>query len=140
MILYSGMSALAACAARAPEEVIVNWGPRDPAYEIPEHLRAAHDQQRQRRLDAAQFQQQVTALYEQLRSDPRFGGLLLHWDPEPHAIVMFTGDAEAQLRRYTTNPRFRPQRVDLTLAQLEQMKRIRPRSVGAGAAMLLGRR
>lgn len=35
---------------------------------------------------------------------------------------MFTGDAEARLRQYTSDPRHRAKSVDLTLAQLEALK------------------
>ena len=71
---------------------------------------------------AARFQQEAQHVYERVRTDPKFGGFILRWAPEPHAIVMFIGDATAQLGRYTTDPRFRAQRVELTLAQLERMK------------------
>ena len=57
-----------------------------------------------------------------VQSDPHFGGIVVHGPPDPHVVVMFTGDAEARLRSYTSDPRYRARRVDLTLSQLEAMK------------------
>ena len=74
------------------------------------------------RLTAARFQQEAQVIHERVQSDPAFGGFVLRWEPQPHALVMFTGDAEARLRRYTSDPRFRSQSVELTLAELERMK------------------
>jgi hypothetical protein len=120
VLIGLGAAALAACAVRAPQpETIVNVGPRDPANEIPERLRAPQVQQRE---EMAGFQQEAGRVHELVRRDPHFGGFILRWSPEPHAVVMFTGDAEARLRRYTRNPRYKAQRVELTLAQLEAMK------------------
>ena len=59
---------------------------------------------------------------DRVSADPNFGGFIFRSEPEPHAIVMFTGDAEARLRHYTRDPRFRAQIVDITLAELERMK------------------
>jgi len=74
------------------------------------------------RVQQAGFQQEAHRLHLRVQQDPDFGGIILRWVPEPHGIVMFTGDAEARLRRYTLDPRFKAQRVDLTLAELERMK------------------
>ena len=70
----------------------------------------------------AAFQTEAAEVHERVRSDPNFGGFIFRHVPEPHAVIMFTGDAQARLRRYTNDPRYRAQRVDLTLAQLEAMK------------------
>ena len=130
-----GAAALAGCATGPPpaaappltptpvqapqRDIVTTVGPRDPAYAIPERLRQQHLAQREA---VASFQQEAQAVHERVRGDPAFGGFILRWSPEPHAVVMFTGDAEARLRRYTADPRFRGQRVELTLAQLERMK------------------
>jgi hypothetical protein len=68
------------------------------------------------------FQREASMLHERVRSDPYFGGFILRSSPQPHAVVMFTRDAEARLLRYTRDPRFRALRVELTLAELEAMK------------------
>ena len=127
VLLCVAAAALAGCAAREPEpqpqpDVTVYVGKRDPAHEIPERFRQPHRQQIEERQRAADFQQVAHQLHERVRSDPAFGGLILRWQPEPHAVVMFTGDAEARLRRYTSDPRFKAMSVELTLAQLERMK------------------
>lgn len=121
-IVLVGLAAmvLAGCATRAPQpDIMVHTGPRDPAYAIPDRYRQPPPQGREQ---WAGFQSTATAIHQRVRSDPAFGGLVLRWSPEPHAVVMFTGDAEARLRRYTRDPRFRAQRVAFTLAQLEAMK------------------
>jgi hypothetical protein len=123
ILIGVGTAALAGCAARAPEpEIITYTGSRDPAYAIPQKYRDAQLQARADRFAAAQFQQEVGRVHEAVQRDPNFGGFILRWSPEPHAVVMFTGDAEARLRRYTRDPRYKAQRVELTLAQLEAMK------------------
>jgi len=68
------------------------------------------------------FQNYGHLIADRVSSDPNFGGFIFKSEPEPHAIVMFTGNAEARLRRYTRDPRFKAKRVDLTLATLERMK------------------
>lgn len=119
---------LAGCATATPPpapDVVVYLPPRDPAHEIPQHLKAPLREANERQmLEAIRFQQQGEALLVQMARDPRFGGLIFRHQPEPHAIVMFTGDAEARLRRYTTDPRFRARSVDLTLAELERQKSV----------------
>ena len=130
ILIGLGAAAIAGCATaprplappsvQAPQREVVTYvGPRDPAYAIPERLRQGHLAQREA---VARFQQEAQVIHERVRGDPAFGGFILRWSPEPHALVMFTGDAEARLRRYTADPRFRAQRVELTLAQLERMK------------------
>jgi hypothetical protein len=68
------------------------------------------------------FQKEAQALHERVRNDPDFAGFIIREYPRPRAIVRFTGDAMAHLRRYTTDSRFASQAADLTLAQLETMK------------------
>ena len=118
---------LAACAAAPPPtqpEVIVYVGPHDdPRYQIPEHLKGEHAADNRRRMmDAIRFQQEGEALLRRMERDPDFGGLVFRHQPEPHAIVMFTGDAAAKLSRYTSDPRYRPVSVDFALAELERQK------------------
>ena len=116
-------TALAGCATAPPPpqpEIIVYGGPpNDPRFQIPERFRI---QPRLPREQWAGFQQEAAQVHQVVRSDPAFGGFILRWSPEPHAVVMFTGDAQARLRRYTSDPRFRAQSVDLTLAELERHK------------------
>lgn len=84
---------------------------------------AAHgDPHWQRIAPAVDFQLAARGIIEQVSRDPHFGGFIFRNEPEPYAIVMFTGDAEARLRRYTSDPRYKAKRVGLTLAQLEEMK------------------
>ena len=117
-------SALANCVNSPPPQPQpqVIGRPTDPTYKIPEQLKAAHLAEREGRMAAARFQQEAQQVHERVRTDPAFGGFILRWTPTPHAVVMFTGDAEARLRRYTTDPRFHAQTVELTLSQLERMK------------------
>jgi hypothetical protein len=68
------------------------------------------------------FQQYGRQIADRVSTDPHFGGLIFRSEPEPHAIVMFTGNAQARLRRYTADSRFKARRVDFTLAELESMK------------------
>ena len=122
LLAAASAAALAGCATTPPPpepEVIITHPPRDPRFEIPERFRVAHLQQREQR---ARFQQEAGQVHQRVLHDPDFGGFILRWVPEPHAVVMFTGDAEARLRRYTNDPRFKAQRVELTLAELERMK------------------
>ena len=122
-VFWLAAAALSACATAPPPpkpEIIVYGGPpKDPRYQIPERFRDRHRLQREQ---WAGFQQQADQVHRLVASDPAFGGFILRWSPEPHAVVMFTGDAEARLRRYTSDPRFRAQKVELTLAELEAMK------------------
>jgi hypothetical protein len=126
MWMVASLVALASPAVGQPgaeREVIVYTGPRNPAYAIPPHLKEPLRRENERRMWAAvRFQSEGEALLKKMQSDPHFGGLVFEHLPEPHAIVMFTGDATARLKRYTLDPRYHPRRVDLTLAQLERMK------------------
>ena len=119
-------AALGGCAVQSPHarpepEIIVYTGlSKDPRYQVPAKYRdAARIGEREAR---ARFQQEAQAVHERVRRDPAFGGFVLRWEPEPHALVMFTGNAEARLRRYTHDVRFRAQRVELTLTELERMR------------------
>lgn len=111
---------VAGCAAAPPPppapDVTVYVGPRQ---EIPDELKARHRLEREQWVGFHQQAEHVLAL---VRNDPAFAGFLLRGSPEPHAIVMFTGDAQARLRRYTTDRRFHARTVELTLVELERMK------------------
>jgi hypothetical protein len=72
--------------------------------------------------EGAAFQLEARAVHERVRRDSNFAGFIFRHEPEPHAIVRFTGDAEARLRRYTKDPRYRAMGADLTLAELEALK------------------
>ena len=125
LLIALATAVIAGCAAApAPApDVVVYIPPRDPAYAVPEHLKAPLREANERRmLEAVSFQQHGEALMRRMQSDPAFGGMVFRHLPEPHAIVMFTGDAEARLKRYTSDPRFRPKTVELTLAELERQK------------------
>lgn len=104
------------------DEPVVFTGGKDPRYAIPQRFRDAQQAQQAARIAAERFQQSAEPIYRQVARDPRFGGFVYRWSPAPHAVVMFTGDADRRLRRYTRDPRFRAERVDFTLAQLERMK------------------
>jgi hypothetical protein len=81
-----------------------------------------HSPEWEKRAPVAAFQSEAGKVHERVRHDPYFGGFIFRDVPEPHAVVMFTRNAEARLRRYTRDPRYKAQRVDLTLSQLEAMK------------------
>ena len=74
------------------------------------------------RVHFADFQREAGRVHTLVRKDPQFGGLILKWTPEPHAVVMFTSNAEERLARYTLDPRFKARRVEWTLARLEAEK------------------
>lgn len=117
-----GTVALVACAAPAhqvePHQVPAAQpeaqAPRDPAPQPPARQPAGPE--------VLAFHDYGHVIADRVSSDPNFGGFIFKNEPEPHAIVMFTGDAEARLRRYTRDPRFKAKRVDITLAELEAMK------------------
>lgn len=112
------------CATRPPpREVIVYTGPTDPAYRIPESVKRQVQLDRERqRFAVARFQSESGPVYAAVQRDPQFGGFVFVNEPEPHALVLFTGDAESRLRRYTSDPRFKARRVEQTLAELERQK------------------
>ena len=115
--LFTCAAALLAggCAAPAPVESVL------PAviYAQPERQSASRYPAR---AEVLAFQQYGRQIADRVSRDPTFGGFVFKSEPEPHAIVMFTGNAEARLRRYTRDPRFKAKRVDITLAELEGMK------------------
>jgi len=126
LAVAAASAVLTGCAAQAAapqRETIVYVGPKDPRYAIPPQLKEPLRRDNERRmLEAARFQVEAEPVLRAVEADPGFGGFIFrHW-PEPHAIVMFTGNAEARLRRYTRDPRFRAIQVELTLAELERMK------------------
>ena len=114
------------CVARSPAsapKIIAFAGPHDPTYAVLPEYRAQLRQANQRSiLGEGQFQSEAEKVLAAAHADLHFGGLVFRSVPEPHAIVMFTGDAEARLKRYTRDPRYHARSVDLTLAQLERMK------------------
>lgn len=64
------------------------------------------------------FHRESRPLARRVRADPAFAGFVFKNDNEPHAVVLFTGDAAAHLARYTKDPRYWPKSVGLTHAQL----------------------
>jgi hypothetical protein len=68
------------------------------------------------------FHNESQQLARRVRSDPAFAGWVFKNDNEPHAVVLFTGDAAAHLARYTSDPRYRPKSVGLTQAQLRALQ------------------
>lgn len=64
------------------------------------------------------FHYESRPLIQRVRADPAFAGWVFKNDNEPHAVVLFTGDAAAHLARYTKDPRYWPKSVGLTHAQL----------------------
>ena len=68
------------------------------------------------------FQRESRALAQRVRADPAFAGFVLKNDNEPHAVVLFTGDAAVRLARYTKDPRYWPKSAGLTLRQLRALQ------------------
>ncbi|HEX8623933.1 MAG TPA: hypothetical protein VF782_02520 [Allosphingosinicella sp.] len=64
------------------------------------------------------FHYESRPLIQRVRADPAFAGWVFKNDNEPHAVVLFTGDAAAHLARYTRDPRYWPKSAGLTHAQL----------------------
>ena len=111
MLSTCAAAALAGCvAAPVPPPIIQEQPPRQPASRYPVGP------------EVLDFQHYGRQIADRVSRDPNFGGFIFKSEPEPHAIVMFTGNAEARLRRYTRDPRFKAKRVDITLAELERMK------------------
>lgn len=73
-------------------------------------------------LDWRAFQIDAEDLRRRVMSDPHFAGFAIMNVKQPYAIVSFTGDAEARLRQYTSNPRYRPLTAGVSLAELEALK------------------
>ena len=89
------------------------------------------------RQEVIAFQTYGRQIADRVSRDPHFGGFIFRSEPELHAIVMFTGNAEARLRRYTSDPRFKAMRVDITLAELEGMKDRTSQEMGVPGAECL---
>jgi hypothetical protein len=67
------------------------------------------------------FHNESQPLARRVQADPAFAGWVFKNDNEPHAVVLFTGDAAAHLARYTRDPRYWPKSVGLTHAQLRAL-------------------
>lgn len=67
------------------------------------------------------FHNESRPLIRRFQSDPDFAGFVFKNDNEPHAVVLFTGDAAAHLARYTKDPRYWPKSAGLTKAQLRAL-------------------
>jgi hypothetical protein len=68
------------------------------------------------------FHNESRALAQRVQADPAFAGFVFKNDNEPHAVVLFTGDAAAHLARYTRDPRYWPKSAGLTHAQLRALQ------------------
>jgi hypothetical protein len=68
------------------------------------------------------FHNESQALARRVQADPAFAGFVFKNDNEPHAVVLFTGDAAAHLARYTRDPRYWPKSVGLTRPQLRGLQ------------------
>jgi hypothetical protein len=68
------------------------------------------------------FHRESRPLAQRVRADPAFAGFVFKNDNEPHAVVLFTGDAAAHLARYTKDPRYWPKSVGLTHSQLRALQ------------------
>jgi hypothetical protein len=68
------------------------------------------------------FHNESRPLARRMQADPAFAGFVFKNENEPHAVVLFTGDAAAHLARYTNDPRYWPKSVGLTNAQLRALQ------------------
>lgn len=68
------------------------------------------------------FHNESRPLARRVQADPAFAGWVFKNDNEPHAVVLFTGDAAARLARYTRDPRYWPKSVGLTRPQLRALQ------------------
>jgi hypothetical protein len=68
------------------------------------------------------FHNESRALARRVQADPAFAGFVFRNDNEPHAVVLFTGDAAAHLARYTSDPRYWPKSAGLTRPQLRALQ------------------
>jgi hypothetical protein len=68
------------------------------------------------------FHYESRPLIQRVRDDPAFAGWVFKNDNEPHAIVLFTGDAAAHLARYTKDRRYWPKSAGLTHMQLLRLQ------------------
>jgi hypothetical protein len=72
--------------------------------------------------EARDFRRSARPLIERIAADPNFAGLVFRNGADPQALVLFTGDAAARLRRYTADPRYRPVRAGLTEVELRALQ------------------
>jgi hypothetical protein len=68
------------------------------------------------------FHRESRPLIQRVQADPAFAGWVFKNDNEPHAVVLFTGDAAAHLARYTSDARYWPKSVGLTRPQLRALQ------------------
>jgi hypothetical protein len=68
------------------------------------------------------FHRESRPLIQRVQADSAFAGWVFKNDNEPHAVVLFTGDAAARLARYTSDPRYWPKSVGLTRRQLRALQ------------------
>ncbi|HEX8481449.1 MAG TPA: hypothetical protein VF650_06080 [Allosphingosinicella sp.] len=68
------------------------------------------------------FHDEARPLIRRMQADPAFAGFLFKNGNEPHAVVLFTGDAAAHLARYTNDPRYWPKSAGLTRVQLRALQ------------------
>jgi hypothetical protein len=68
------------------------------------------------------FHNESQPLARRMQADPAFAGFVFKNDNEPHAVVLFTGDAAAHLARYTDDPRYWPRSAGLTHSQLRALQ------------------
>lgn len=68
------------------------------------------------------FHRESRPLIERVQADPAFAGWVFKNDNEPHAVVLFTGDAAAHLARYTKDPRYWPKSAGLARPQLRALQ------------------
>jgi hypothetical protein len=68
------------------------------------------------------FHNEARPLARRMQADPAFAGFVFKNNNEPHAVVLFTGDAAAHLARYTKDPRFWPKSAGLTHSQLRALQ------------------
>lgn len=68
------------------------------------------------------FHNESRPLARRVQADPAFAGWVFKNDNEPHAVVLFTGDAAARLASYTRDPRYWPKSAGLTRPQLRALQ------------------
>lgn len=68
------------------------------------------------------FHNEAQPLARRMQADPAFAGFVFKNDNEPHAVVLFTGNAAAHLARYTKDPRYWPKSASLTHSQLRALQ------------------
>lgn len=68
------------------------------------------------------FHNEARPLARRMQADPAFAGFIFKNANEPHAVVLFTGDATAHLARYTKDRRYWPKSAGLTHSQLRALQ------------------